>query len=992
MSASVRSGVYRAAGILTTLALLSACGGGGGGSSSSTAAGPASTATQPAQPTQPTQPTQPAQPTQPTQPTQPALTRIANVGGSAWLGAARPATPPSITIGPGPVLGTIGSQTFHEDFQDWDHFSLKGLDNLDDSRIDVDRLEASRDIVGVYIHEDTDRFVFRVDLVDLEYGAETNNLDIVVLFDWFPGGRTDLPHGITDTTACPWDMQLTVFDTQSFEAVNAGNNVMLSDLIYPSDWLGSYFRADLDAVEFGIKKEVLRRSGWTGLPLKFQVFTVKDGATRIADAHLEVDALDRVLDQQIDPAWTAGRAHFSPVVVANRAILKAPLFNEMVADPNRVSSRGTVAGFHRTLDTHAIFDRPLNVHMSGAFLAGLNWASTSDPGTDGPAFVQRLRGFFDGNPLNGEGAFIPGSFADQILPFFENRIGQGANGAMMRQTAALTTRLLGHGPTQMVWTPEMVIRGRTFIDLLEDDQGRDTGHSATVLDMLTHLREWYGEAELTSNRAYKINAINGVRVFFHDPGLTAWQFQPRDGGLHPELRRLFHVKASQADQEQAVVTVADWEQASGNKNPETADAYNDSLRWIANHPWIEVATLEDLAGRGWSEIDRGTDLSLPTTSNDWLHHATVGNYDNWYYGHSLEESFAGLRPEVRPGLPHARILGDVGTRGTLLGDAWFEATTAPAGNLAELSRMVFAAGLYRTAWHSEDMHNLSRNPLGEYIEPDTTRDTIIGFAYGLQTHVGDAAVVARAARWSASTTLTATATAVMEDVDLDGEDEAILFNDKLFAVFEPTGGRVKALFARDPMTGEGYLVSGSLLAFTGGRKPVDHEGDTNASTDRDSLLKDWWLSNPGTNQYVNDHYVAQVSSSTMGFRFTSSDGAVVKEVELDGDSLEVEYQLDPSAGNLYLRGSVSPFTAALVTEGQAAMTESDDGQVLSFTTTRGATTVAVDLDYASPGYSASLNSQASDGHASGPRTRAFSRMVELYGSGTFRFAIRARVR
>lgn len=930
---------------------------------------------------------------QPTQLPFPQRAAIANLGGVAFQGGVAPVNRPSITVGPGPLIGTLGTQDFFEEFQDWDAYSVKGIDREQDSRPYSDGFNSSRDIIAFYVQQQNDEVLFRVDLRDLQFGAEATGLDLTVLIDFQSGGANRFP-GMTLLTAHPYELAIRVLDTQVMEVLDSSGQVVATSGA-PSI-LGSYFRADLDSIEFGIKSSLLTAQGWNGTDaLKYQMTTSKDSELKIADAFLEQDFYDGRLDEQILETWVAGQAKIASITVGNRAVLNADTWKDMLFKDSATSSRGTNPGLARTLETHTMFQTPLNVHMSGAFTTGIAWASDTDPRKDGPAFLQRLAQFWDNQTNNGEGAFIPGFFADHMLPYFENANGNAANALLMKQTREIYQELLSTLPSKIFWTPERVIRGQSFKDILEDENGQATGHSFTVIDQLTHIGEWFGYSEVfASPKTYKINRINGVGCFLINQGPNDWILQPEDGGANKNLRRLLMIKAKDSDQEQVLITCQDWEVLSGNKNPESLENYHLTQRWMANRPWIEVVSLEDIASRGWVEVERGNNNALPTVSNDWLHHATENNYDNWFYGHPLEESFVSLRPEIRAGQPHAKRMGDVASRGTLLGDAWFEASSAPAGNLAKLSQWVFAAALYRVGWHSEDMHSLTRDAQGRYSNPDVTRDQIIGFSYGLQTHIGDAAVIARAARWAAATNLTAGAEAKKEDVDLDGELEFLLFNDKVFYVFENDGARIKAAFVRDSLTGEAYLFLGNPLSFTGGRKDVEWEGDENANTDRNSMLKDWWLSNPGTNKYVNDDFVATITTATQttaGWSFVSSDQVVRKTVELNGDVLSVTYDLDPAAGDLYIRGSVAPMLTTLVKKGQRALSQNDDGQAVTFTTSGNSQSVVVTLDYNKNGHNARFNSAVSDGSQSSPRNVTFSHLVEIFGRGQFSFGITAKV-
>ena len=73
-----------------------------------------------------------------------------------------------------------------------------------------------------------------------------------------------------------------------------------------------------------------------------------------------------------------------------------------------------------------------------------------------------------------------------------------------------------------------------------------------------------------------------------------------------------------------------------NNNP---NQYHTTIRWAANHPWIQVSNLRDLlvmavANPAAFVIDHGTSYSLPLESYEWLLHASEDSYDNWYYDQS----------------------------------------------------------------------------------------------------------------------------------------------------------------------------------------------------------------------------------------------------------------------------------------------------------------------------------------------------------------------
>ena len=91
---------------------------------------------------------------------------------------------------------------------------------------------------------------------------------------------------------------------------------------------------------------------------------------------------------------------------------------------------------------------------------------------------------------------------------------------------------------------------------------------------------------------------------------------------------------------------------------------------------------------------------------------------------------------------------------------------------------------YETAWHTPDS--------GVHGDPGTSGRPS-PWAIAVASHSRIAAVIAQAATWMA--TQDGRCHAALIDIDGDGDDELILKNDKLFAVFSPTwGGRLIYLF------------------------------------------------------------------------------------------------------------------------------------------------------------------------------------------------------
>lgn len=878
-----------------------------------------------------------------------------------------PAPSAPIVIGAGPVVGHTARGDVFQHLREWTQGDLRALDPLD-VRLAGDGLTASRELVAFYSRRDADRLSLRLDLLDLRYGAELGGLDLVVLIGWAPGGSTTLPLGIRERSTPGFNAALVIEDTLHYELQNsAGTAQVTTQSTTPQGGpaLEIALRSDLDAIEVGLDLEQLRRLGWGGQDLWFQVASARDGRGRVEDAVLEIDVRDGSLDEVIRETWVADRrAAYAPIAVGNRAALSASYLRGLVFSDQITTREGFPTGLRRTLETHRVHGQSLSIHLSGVLAESIGWASSPDPRQDGAAFLAEVATFFDGDTTNGEGDFLPGLYVDNMMPYFEG----APNQRFMAQAQKVYDQRLGlTQPGKVFWIPERVARGSTLSEIAQ------AGFTHSVVDR-THLQTWFSEANIGGG----LHRINGVDCFVIDP--SASPFRTSDGGPSLKLRRLLLERALDPNAEQVVIYVADWEEFAGRKgSSDVPDHYDRVIHWLAQRPWIEVVGLEELAARAWTPVkDHGLQPALPIEAHAWLRHATQADYDNWYYGHPLEESLASLQPPIRQGRPSARRLGDVTTPGTLFGDTWAAIQQAPAGGLRELAEAAFSSKLYRTGWHSEDMHDTQRfiapNGLpGQYVSPDLTFDRLSGFARALQTRVGEAAVVARAARWAAAPPTTARV--ALEDVDLDGEAELLLLGPQLLLVVEPDGGRLVATFVRDA-SGAGYQVTGDPLAFPSRSVETAFE-DEGHDAARNSCFKDVFLSGTQRN-YTNDSGVAYVSTTSVAIVFRSSDGALEKSYTwVAPGQVEVRYELAPGSGTLYLRCGLNPDLLGLVQDGQRGLSEQDQGGVYTLSETRGAKTVAVALDYGAGG--ARLNGAASQGVVASPRDSAFQHMVELAG-------------
>jgi hypothetical protein len=162
----------------------------------------------------------------------------------------------AITIGQGPAIGTDKrGTTWYQEFQDWTSNDVRAVSANDNEYKFNNQYDPSRDIIAFYSHDGgaDSNYYFRVDFFDLLTGAENGNLDVYVLIDCAAGGASALPDSVVGTTDHPWEIAVKVYDS-----VNKGVATPTTN-ITGSAWVGSYWNASLDSVEFGIKRQALLR-------------------------------------------------------------------------------------------------------------------------------------------------------------------------------------------------------------------------------------------------------------------------------------------------------------------------------------------------------------------------------------------------------------------------------------------------------------------------------------------------------------------------------------------------------------------------------------------------------------------------------------------------------------------------------------------------------------------------------------------------------------
>ena len=857
---------------------------------------------------------------------------------------------------------TIGS------FTDWTHEDLLVLDEYNEGgsqRADVYRTNAndnSRDIVAFSFRDGgaasaggDGRLYFRVDFMDLAPNAWQGQVDAYIVIDnGNPAvGERAVPNEVDIATDMRWEAVVAAYgqDLGSiFIDTNRGNNT-IDQFQNPASfgvisrgfgtgrdriaWSSSY-----DAVEISVDRQHLIDAGWGGNPdtLNFQVFstmpnTIGSGSGDIPGRNDIRDTIDddwlasdfwrdqdniringklsgyfgRDLTQgNIDNRKNNDRYKNAKVVLlahGNQAIDRAETAQGWVR-------RGTPAvGYSRLLETHEAYNAPLTLHITPTLASALQWAKNPNagpwPNNDGPTFNDRIRALVG----QGKVSLVGSTFADHVPKYFQSEF----NTANKEVAEKFLDTIYGNNDPaasrRIFWPSERVL-DHTSLEMI-----KGMGYGYTFADQMRHFVKWFGRPSALGTPGYRLNEVNGMKIFpIHDV-TSEYLDSTLDEGTPLPVRQLLSRRSRSGTQDQVVVLWRDFDDFSSDSR---ASSYDANIRWLAGRPWIRLVTAGQIADGQvqyprqdngqltgtWGTVNHGAGKSLRLTAKDWVDWATNENYDNWFNKLKVRTFTAGS------------AFGQVGVDGHA-DAAWNSAKTATAANLQDVARAVVGGAMFQIAFYLPDQAaDLSKYSTGDYINPASLgNQAMADFARNSQGQARFAHVFGRVQQWAASADAS-THEAVEEDVDLDGQPEYLLFNRRVFAVFEARGGRMTAAWMRHPTDGKVWQVAGNFASY--GNTDTEDEGASNETAFRTSGFKDWSAisgsasSSTGVNA---DYNVAAAPDGSKGWTFTSggvsktitlpdaANGRLAARYTLSGpDKLRVRFGLSPNLLDLLIRG------------------------------------------------------------------------------------------
>lgn len=756
----------------------------------------------------------------------------------------------------------------------WGAQDVKGLDPWGDAGDDV------HDLIAVYAKEAVGLLHFRADVMD---ARDDSRPDLFLAIDYRPGGENALIEGqAAPASDLEWDLLLSLSGSGEAHALDF-------DFADRSEFVQSAaFDTTLDYAEWAIAREAL--PDWDGSPFSVQALAL-DASGSLADA-----------TSPASTAETTGRGKLA-LLFGNMFYAPGPdgisWYDGFRLDPER--RPGERRGYKYLLDAVEQYEVPLTViDLRDELLPGLEYLGIHD----------RLRGIAARGLLDLLDTLTYGYF----MPWQPADVDARAIQMMRADRAAF-----GFAPSRTFYPYEAMLTAGDLAAI------RDAGYPAVF--SLDRLGYWFGwiedwgnpeEVQAWHTASRKIHRIDGVLIL---PGAQGYAWDPRwdrlgiepgwflldyssfegtDGGLHHGWRRVLLDLALDPDQEQYMTMGTDLNLTSWSFQSDV----EASLGWIAAHPWIEPATLDDLASRGWTPIEHG-DLGL-TPDEPLERFLPEGDlhYNAYFWqmyaggiadGHSPFiaagtpiEGYADYVPVLRDGqpIPSGRTMGDDESPGTIVYETLRALRAAPDNALATLAWRAYFMSIAEQTFHSQVDFKPSDAFVeawgGQYMDPA---------AKGRANLVGQVNKIVAAARWAEETAgggVSAEAEVLVQDLDLDGEAEFVLRNDRVFAIFENDGGRLEYAFAFDPATGPLQLVGREFevyVPFTTdfglGETPTANPSPEGAFEDTITALG---------KEYRYEAYTVEPGADELAF--VSPDGRIRKTLRLEGETLSAHYLVE----------------------------------------------------------------------------------------------------
>ncbi len=487
--------------------------------------------------------------------------------------------------------------------------------------------------------------------------------------------------------------------------------------------------------------------------------------------------------------------------------------NQSLTDNSYYTLRQGDAGyvgnsFHRTLDTHEYYHVPLDIHISGCLTQSYSW------GKNDRGLLERLKDM-------PEVWLCGGSYAENIMPYMDSAGNRFSMWYVQQVYDSSIKGIAYYDIPNVLWIPERVYKSEalmpySLIKILNEEYGKydhEGRYLAPCIVLDDNALSWYC-SDCNPRKVYRMFDQDGnyvFVVFIQKIARDNMVWQNISDPSNP-LNQLLWNLHNDPDQEQVVIYGDDWEKAAGVAGWDfghagvPAASYDANIAWVASQDWVQPVHIGEVVK--WWGVDRiydsDPDNDPPTISIDYatyqeLNDWTGGTYDNWYNDFKNTQAYGcGFGPDLNANGIH----GDYE-------DLWKFAENylmnVPDNKVAKLGWVTVMGNLYETAWHT--------GPGGE----------LVYWGKNVWNHTRYGALFAYAAMWLDSLRLLDTMSHVDSlDLDADGINEYLLYNSRVFAVFDKRGGRGLLV-----LNDRGQVIVGNLMTYYGGEGDFDdgaHEG------------------------------------------------------------------------------------------------------------------------------------------------------------------------
>jgi hypothetical protein len=505
---------------------------------------------------------------------------------------------------------------------------------------------------------------------------------------------------------------------------------------------------------------------------------------------------------------------------------------------------GSANGFDEILALHDTLNIPGNFHLSGTLITAAEWYD---------------RGFSDWmrrGITEGWVAMLTSAYAQHIMPFVTNNMNDWS---VQIEHDLIQTKF--NYNAQVAWVPERVWLSQGHYpdgginDSWLGDNWTQHGVNAVILDDWPHL------SGADNHKIHWMNNGAGItlRVIPIDNSFT--------GNVHNNPGAAISTISSTGRYGIAVYGT-DWEAASEMADfncPNCLENYSQILYWCHdNYPAVGVWKL-DAAINNPDFNGSGVDLTNGTYGLIGGTDGYGGSNNSWY------NDWAGTAS-------HSDGHNPVWNYGTVWTQTYNHLMAAPDNNISQSGWYVMMTNLHETAWH------------------DYMGGPISGWEHRYSSHIKNANVYAEAAHWAAGE-YAVPVNAFHADIDWDGVDELVIHNERVFAVFESTGGRAPWIFARGP-NGYNYSVVGSDNTYW---NETDGDFDEPNSNNHQAAFADV---SPNFRNNLYSLAIDGVTDTTAQIRL--SYGGITKTIAVSTGQPCLDVRYDVGYQTCYLRHGYTP--------------------------------------------------------------------------------------